>query len=80
VPEGVGVDGHSLEHIRGVHVEALVELYAGSLPGPLTLAAPAFSYLRPIEDGNERMVDQTGASWNLIRSFLQRTETLRRAA
>jgi len=26
------------------------------------------------------MVDQNRASWNLIRSFLQRTETLRRAA
>jgi protein gp37 len=24
------------------------------------VTAPAFSYLRPIEDGNERLVDQTG--------------------
>ena len=25
-----------------------------------SVTAPAFSYLRPIEDGNERLVDQTG--------------------
>jgi hypothetical protein len=80
VPEGVGVDGHSLEHIRGVHVEALVELYAGSLPSPLTLAAPAFSYVRPIEDGNERMVDQNRASWNRIVVWLRHLRQVQEAA
>src|SRR5688500_2370731 len=33
--------------------------------------APAFSYLRTIEDGNERMVDQNSASWNPLISWLR---------
>ena len=39
--------------------------------------APAFSYLRPIEDGNERMVDQNIASWNQVLPWLRRVDTLR---
>jgi len=35
------------------------------------VTAPAFSYLRTIEDGNERVVDQTGVSWNQISEWLQ---------
>ena len=30
------------------------------------VTAPAFSYLRAIEDGNERLVDQIRPSWNRI--------------
>ena len=35
------------------------------------VTAPAFSYLRTIEDRNERMVDQTGASWNRMAGWLR---------
>jgi len=28
------------------------------------VTAPVFSYLRPIEGGNEGLVDQNSASWN----------------
>jgi hypothetical protein len=42
--------------------------------------APAFSYLRPIEAGNESLVDQNSASWNHITSWLRRVEALREAA
>jgi site-specific DNA recombinase len=43
--------------------------------------APSFSYLRTIEDGNERMVDQTIASWNQVMRWLHsRVEELRWAA
>ncbi len=41
------------------------------------VTAPAFSYLRTIEDGNERMVDQTGPSWNQIVVWLRQLEGLR---
>jgi hypothetical protein len=39
--------------------------------------APAFSYLREIQTGDERMVDQTGASWNHVASWLHHVEALR---
>ena len=43
------------------------------------VTAPAFSYLRTIEDGNERLVDQTSASWNPMISWLRNVEALRTA-
>ena len=43
------------------------------------VAAPAFSYLREIETGNERMVDQNSASWNQILPWLNRLDNLRLA-
>ena len=42
------------------------------------VTAPAFSYLRTIERVNERMVDQTGASWNRVALWLRQLESLRR--
>jgi len=39
--------------------------------------APAFSYLREIETGNERMVDQNNASWNRLTRWLGQIEALR---
>jgi hypothetical protein len=44
------------------------------------VTAPAFSYLREIETGNERMVDQNSASWNQITVWLRGIDELRRAA
>jgi len=44
------------------------------------VTAPAFSYLRPIESGNEGLVDQTGASWNRMTRWLADLEGLRRVA
>ena len=38
------------------------------------VTAPAFSYLREIETGNERMVDQSSASWNQIVSWLHEVD------
>jgi hypothetical protein len=40
------------------------------------VTAPAFSCLRPIEGGNEGLVDQTFASWNRIASWLQQIDGL----
>jgi hypothetical protein len=42
--------------------------------------APAFSYLREIRTGNEGVVDQNSASWNLLTSWLETIDALRRAA
>jgi hypothetical protein len=42
--------------------------------------APAFSYLRTIEDGNERMVAQNSASWNQLAGWLREIAALREAA
>ena len=44
------------------------------------VTAPAFSYLREIETGNERLVDQNSASWNPLISWMRRVDHLRRAA
>jgi hypothetical protein len=44
------------------------------------VTAPAFSYLRPIEGGNEGLVDQNSASWNRISGWLRRIESLLEAA
>jgi hypothetical protein len=44
------------------------------------VTAPAFSYLQPVADGKERMVDQNSASWNRIAGWLHRMEVLRGAA
>ena len=41
------------------------------------VTAPAFSYLRTIGNGNERLVDQTVASWNRIREWLRRVAAFR---
>jgi hypothetical protein len=43
------------------------------------VTAPAFSHLRTIEDANERMVDQTGASWNQLVVRLWQLNRLRQA-
>jgi hypothetical protein len=40
------------------------------------VTAPAFSYLRPIEAGNEGLVDQNSASWNQIAFWLNRVAAL----
>jgi hypothetical protein len=39
----------------------------------------AFSDLRPIEDGKEVLVDQTGASWNHLSLCLRRLASMRKA-
>ncbi len=44
------------------------------------VTAPAFSYLRPIEVGKERMVALTFASWNQIARWLKQLKELKRAA
>ena len=44
------------------------------------VTAPAFSYLQTIEDRNERVVDQTGASWNQIVSSLRQLQALQAAS
>jgi hypothetical protein len=38
------------------------------------------SWLRTIEDGNESMVDQTGASWNRVVLWMRQLESLRRVS
>jgi hypothetical protein len=43
-------------------------------------SAPAFSCLRTIEEGNERMVDQNSESWNRVTRWLRQVEELQRAA
>jgi hypothetical protein len=43
------------------------------------VTAPAFSYLRPIESGNEGLVDQSNASWNRVTDWLQTIVQLRQA-
>jgi len=42
--------------------------------------APAFSYLREIETGNEGVVDQTGARWNQLVGWLHQVAALRGVA
>ncbi|MGH9145149.1 MAG: hypothetical protein ACRD1Q_00460 [Vicinamibacterales bacterium] len=42
--------------------------------------APAFSYLREIQTGNESLVDQNIASWNPMVNWLQRLDLIRTAA
>ena len=42
------------------------------------VTVPAFSYLRPIEAGNEGLVDPDFASWNPIAGWLRVIDTLRR--
>jgi len=44
------------------------------------VTAPAFSYLRTIEGGNERLVDQNSVSWNQLTAWLRQIEVLRRVA
>ena len=44
------------------------------------VTAPAFSYLRTIEGGNERMVDQNSASWNQLMRWLKGIDALQSAA
>jgi hypothetical protein len=44
------------------------------------VTAPAVSYLRTLDDGNERMVDLTGASWNRVLLWMRQLETLRRVS
>jgi hypothetical protein len=44
------------------------------------VTAPAFSYLRPIERGNEGLVDQNSRSWNRISGLLRAIDSLRNAA
>jgi hypothetical protein len=44
------------------------------------VTAPAFSYLRGIETESEGLVDQTGASWNRLVTWLRRLETFQRAS
>ena len=41
------------------------------------VTAPAFSYLRTIEDENERVVDQNSGSWNPVASWLRLVSHLR---
>src|SRR5688572_22279595 len=44
------------------------------------VTAPAFSYLRGIEDGNERMVDLNSASWNRVVLWMRQLDSLSRAS
>ena len=41
------------------------------------VTAPAFSYLRETETGNERLVDQNIASWNPLLDWLHQIDGLR---
>ena len=43
------------------------------------VTAPAFSYLRGIETGNERMVDQILTSWNRIADWVRQIDGLHQA-
>ena len=44
------------------------------------VTAPAFRYLRTIEDGNERMVAQIFPRWNPLTSWMRQIEDFQRAA
>jgi hypothetical protein len=44
------------------------------------VTAPAFSYLRPIEAGNEGLVAQIFTSWNPLTSWMRQIEDFQRAA
>ena len=44
------------------------------------VTAPAFSYLREIETGNERMVAQIFPRWNPLTSWIRQIEDFQRAA
>ena len=44
------------------------------------VTAPAFSYLREIETGNERMVAQIFPRWNPLTSWMRQIEDFQRAA
>jgi hypothetical protein len=44
------------------------------------VTAPAFSYLRTIEDGNERMVAQIFPRWNRVADWLREAERFSTAA
>jgi hypothetical protein len=46
---------------------------------PAGVTAPAFSFLRGIETGNEGLVDLTVVSSNRIVAWLRQVETLMRA-
>jgi hypothetical protein len=43
------------------------------------VTAPAFSYLRGTEGGNERMVDLNSASWNQHQHWLRSLDQIRRS-
>ncbi len=43
------------------------------------VTAPAFSYLQPVPNEKERMVDQTRASWNPLSTWLRQIDTIRSA-
>jgi len=45
----------------------------------MRLIAPPFAE-REIENGNEELVDQTGASWNQVLIWLRNIDVLRTAA
>jgi hypothetical protein len=44
------------------------------------VTAPAFSYLRPIEGGNEGWVDQICPRWNRLQPWFELAEALKDAA
>ena len=44
------------------------------------VTAPSFSYLRTIEDGNERVVAQIFPRWNPLTSWMRQIEDFQRAA
>ena len=44
------------------------------------VTAPAFSYLREIDTGNERMVDQIFPRWNRVADWLREAERFSTAA
>ena len=44
------------------------------------VTAPAFSYLRTIEDGNERLVAQICPRWNRLQHWFELAEAFRSAA
>ena len=47
--------------------------FDGKRFGGTRVTAPAFSYLQPIVDGNERLVDQNSASWNPLIRWLRKS-------
>lgn len=54
--------------------------FDGKRFGRTAVNAAAFSYLRPIQQGDENLVDQNSASWNRIDQWLRQLDLIRSAA
>jgi hypothetical protein len=90
------MEASRLEHAVGVYCRPLAVATVIAAPARLCfpdgiafdgkrfvgtrVTAPAFSYLRTIDGGNERMVTQIFTCWNPMISWLKNTEALARTA